>query len=178
MIAPKNNGNPTLRSRPDSPNRQAVKPPAPVPLTTNRVEDELTMLKAVRAKLQMILLSAHHELVRAKQIRAAAERYQQETETKARSQAQMLILQARLANRREIAELKRKSCDEIKTMMTDLRGLRQAAMAELEAQQKFTDAARIKALSLGFLKKGGGMLADKEKTMASSHCGEASKTEH
>ena len=102
----------------------------------------------------------------------------QEIEAKARSQAQMLILQARLATRKEIAELKRKTSDELEKMVTDFQGLRNAAMAELEAQQKFTDAARLKALSLGGHKKGDAMLDDKEKVTASSHRRRASKAKH
>ena len=81
-------------------------------------------------------------------MRAEAQRYQQETETKARSQAQQLILRTRLASQKEIEELIRRSSDEIQKVLADIRVIRITAQEELATQRKFTDAARISNLSL------------------------------
>jgi hypothetical protein len=105
------------------------------------------------------------ELGIARQIRTEAERYQRETETKARSQAQILILQARLATKKEIAELKRNIKEEIQRALTDIRMIRITAQEELGAQRKFTDAARIRALSLAVQQEAGERSASEEETI-------------
>ncbi|MDD4860280.1 MAG: hypothetical protein PHR56_08805 [Dehalococcoidales bacterium] len=94
--------------------------------------------------------AAQRELELARQTRLAAERYQQETETRARSQAQLLILQARLDTQKEIAGLKQKASEEIQKVLADIRMIRITAQEELETQRKFTNAARIQALSLEY----------------------------
>ena len=105
------------------------------------------------AAVQQIRLSAQHELELAKQMRASAQRYQQETETKARSQAQQLILRTRLATQKEIEELIRTASAEIQKVLADIRVIRITAQEELAAQRKFTDAARICSLSLEIQKE-------------------------
>ncbi len=101
-----------------------------------------------KGEIQQIRLRAQRELELIQQIRAEAERYRREIETKALSQAQMLIIHARLETQKEIAELKRKTNEEAQKMLTDIRMVLIAAQGELEAQKKFTSAARIRALSL------------------------------
>jgi len=98
--------------------------------------------------IQQIRLRAQRELELIQQIRAEAERYRREIETKALSQAQMLIIHTRLETQKEIAELKRKTNEETQKLLTDIRMVLIAAQGELEAQKKFTSAARIRALSL------------------------------
>ena len=98
--------------------------------------------------VQQIRLSAQRELTLARQMRTEAQKYQQETETKARSEAQQLILQARLATQKEIEELIRKASAEIQKVLADIRVIRITAQEELAAQKKFTDAARLCSLSL------------------------------
>lgn len=109
--------------------------------------EELDELRATRAEMKSIRLSAQQELALARQIRTGAERYHRETETKARSQAQLLILQARLATQKEIAELKRKAGEEIQKILADIRMIRITAQEELEAQRRFNNASRITTLS-------------------------------
>jgi len=123
------------------------------PAATNRVEDELARLRMAGTEVQRIRLYAQRELNLARQMRAEAERYLKETETKARSQAQTLILEARLETRKELAELKRRANEEIQKLLVDIRMVRIMAQDELKVQQKITDAARIKALSITSRKK-------------------------
>jgi hypothetical protein len=128
---------------------------APGTATTIIIENELNKMRASAAVVQKIRLSAQRELELAKKMRADAERYQQEVETKARSQAQQLILRTRLATRKEIDELLHKEIDEllhkanaeIQKMLADIRVMRITAQEELAAQRKFRDAARIYSLS-------------------------------
>ncbi len=113
----------------------------------NYSEEELAKLRASGAEVQRIRSSALHELDMARQLRAEAEKYRRETETKARSQAQMLILQARLAVRQEVAELRRKTGEEIQKVLVDIRIMRITAQKELETLQKINTASKIQALS-------------------------------
>ena len=114
----------------------------------NRAEIELVKLRAAITEIQRLRLSAQHELELTKRIRAETEKYRQEIETKAQSQAYMLIIQARLATKKELAELKRGISQEIQELLADTRLIRNTAQENLETQQRFTDAARICALSL------------------------------
>lgn len=142
-------------SSPDELHKPVVKPPRQPLAVTNLAEDELAKLRAARAEVQRIRLSAQRELELARQLRVSADKYRQETETKARSQAQQLILQARLATKKEIAELKREVRDTVQKALADVRMFRITAQEELGAQRKFTDAARIRALSLAIQEKAG-----------------------
>lgn len=121
---------------------------APALVATSPMKDELAKLRVAAAAVQQIRVSAQRELELARQMRAEAQRYQQETETKARSQAQQLILHARLATQKEIEELIRQASTEIQKMLADIRVIRITAQEELAAQRKFTDAARLCSLSL------------------------------
>jgi hypothetical protein len=89
---------------------------------------------------------ARRELELARRMRADAYRYQQETANRARSDAQALILQARMATRREIDALVRSATEEIQKILTDIRIIRITAEEELAAQRKFTDAARLASI--------------------------------
>jgi len=80
-------------------------------------------------------------------MRADAVRYQMETATKARSEANQLLLHARLATQREVEELIRQAGEEIQKMLADIRVIRITAQEELSAQRKFTDAAKLNSLS-------------------------------
>ena len=115
-----------------------------------RVEDSLAKVTAVAAEVQRIRLMAQRELELAKRLRTEAEQYWKATQAKAHSQAQMLILSARLSTKKEIEEIKRKSIAEVQNILDEMRMLRVTAVEELEAQRKFTDAARICALYLPF----------------------------
>ena len=115
---------------------------------TRSVEDELARLKTAAVVVQKIRLSAQRELTLARQMRIEAQKYQQETETKARSEAQQLILKARLGTRKEIEDLIRKANSELQKVLSDMRVIRVTAQEELAAQKKFTDAARLCSLSL------------------------------
>ena len=120
---------------------------APAAVINDCARDELAKLSAVSDEVQKLRLGVQRELELVKQIRAEAERYRLEIEAKARSQSQLLILQARLATRKELAEMKRGVSEEIQKILVDIRMLRIASQEELEAQRKFTSAARICALS-------------------------------
>jgi hypothetical protein len=111
------------------------------------IEGELAKLRMAVAAVQQIRLSAQHELAMAKQMRIEAQKYQQEVETRARSQAQQLILRTRLATQKEVEELVRNTSAEIQKLLADIRVIRITAQEELAAQRKFTDAARISSLS-------------------------------
>jgi len=100
-------------------------------------------LKDAAAEIQRMRLGARRELELARKIRADACRYQQETAIRARSEAQQLILKARLAMRREIEGLTRKATEEVQRVLADIRVIRITAQEELATQRRFTDAARL-----------------------------------
>ncbi len=108
---------------------------------TDCVQNELTRVRRLR-------LSMQRELELAKQMRFEAEKYRLETETKARSEAQRLILENRLAIRKKISKLESETSEQLKKVFIDIRMIRLAAQEELEAQRQFTNAAKISALSL------------------------------
>lgn len=109
----------------------------------DHVQDELTRAQRLRLNLQ-------RELELARKMRAEAERYRLQTETRARSDAQRLILETRLSIKRKISKLEGESGEQIKKILVDLSLIRLAAQEELEAQRQFTRAARISALSSAF----------------------------
>lgn len=112
------------------------------------IKNETSSLKVVAAAVQQIRLSAQRELEQARKMRADALRYQQETATKARSEAHQLTLHARLTTQREIEELIREASEEIQKVLADIRVIRITAQEELAAQRKFTDAAKISSMSI------------------------------
>lgn len=150
------------------------------PAINNLIEEELKNLRAAGTVVKRIRLFVQQELDQVKKVRAEAERYHRETATKANSQAQRLLLGARLATQKEAEEIKRKASEELQNEMADfkrkadekleqeiaefkqtcseelekvladIRVIRIAANEELQAQRKYTDAARIHALSLEF----------------------------
>ena len=122
--------------------------PKPAPLATSRIKDEYTSLKEAAIIVQQIRLSAQQELEQIRKMRADAVRYEQETATKARSNAHQLILRTRLETQREIEELIRKASEEIQRVLADIRVIRITAQEELAAQRKFTDAAKLSSMSL------------------------------
>ncbi len=111
-------------------------------------KDELISLKEAAAAVHQIKLSAQRELELTRKMRDDAQRYQQETATRARSDAQQLILRTRLATQRETEELIRQASEEIQKVLADIRMIRIMAQEELAAQRKFTDAARLRTMSL------------------------------
>ena len=110
--------------------------------------DELSSLREAASAVHQIKLSAQRELELARKMRDDAHRYQQETATRARSDAQQLILRTRLATQRETEELIRQASEEIQKVLADIRMIRIMAQEELAAQRKFTDAARLHTMSL------------------------------
>ncbi len=122
--------------------------------TTNRlsassgIRDDFSSLKEAAAAVQRIRLSAQRELQLARQMRADARKYQQETATRARSEAHQLVLKTRLATQREIEEMIREASEEIQKVLADIRVIRITAQEELAAQRKFTDAAKLASMSL------------------------------
>lgn len=92
--------------------------------------------------------AAKQELQKARRRRDEAEKYYRETAVRARSEAQQLILKARLAVDREVAALVKKASEEVQKVLADIRVIRITAQEELAAQRKFTDAARLCSMSL------------------------------
>jgi len=123
------------------------KPTTQASVNNNHFGNELTRLRVTLAELQRIQTETKRELQLVKQIRVEAERCQQGIEAKARSQAQMFLLQTRLVTQKEIAGLKGTYGEQIQKILADVRMIRITAQEELETQRKFTDAARIRALS-------------------------------
>jgi hypothetical protein len=114
---------------------------------------ELNRTKDACAEIRRMRISAQRELQLARQARIEAERYLREIETSLRSQAQMIVLSARMATKKRIAEVSRETRQEMQKVLADRRLVKNTAQKELEAQQKFTNAARIKALSMMFPEK-------------------------
>ena len=148
------NGSKVVSIRPgENSKKQKARTSRESPVSSGYNVNEKARLQAYLADVQRIRLSAKRELELARKIRIEAEKYQQDTETKARSQAQLLILQARLATQKEIAELKQKTSEELQKVLAGIRMIRITAQEELETQRKFTNAARIRALSLKLQKE-------------------------
>jgi hypothetical protein len=120
----------------------------PAPAARSTMKDDYSSLKEAAAAVRRIRLSAQHELELARKMRADAQKYQQETATRARSEASQLILRTRLATQREIEELIRQASEEIQKVLADIRVIRITAQEELAAQRKFTDAAKLCTMSL------------------------------
>ena len=119
------------------------------------IETELSRMRAAEVEIRRMRISAQRELQLMRQVRVEAERNLREIEIKARSQTQLLIIQTRLATKKEIAEFSRKVGQEMQKALADIRLIRSTAQKELETQQKFTNAARLKALSLVFPEEDG-----------------------
>jgi vacuolar-type H+-ATPase subunit H len=122
--------------------------PAPHLPGASLSKEELTSLKDASAAVHQIKISAQRELELARKMRDDARRYQQETATRARSDAQQLILRTRLETQRETEELIRQASEEIQKVLADIRMIRIMAQEELAAQRKFTDAARLRSMSI------------------------------
>jgi hypothetical protein len=127
---------------------QVKKNPPPAPFNPGLRKDELNSLREAASAVHQIKLSAQRELELARKMRDDAHRYQQETATRARSDAQQLILRTRLATQREIEELIRQASEEIQKVLADIRMIRIMAQEELAAQRKFTDAAKLRTMSM------------------------------
>jgi len=104
--------------------------------------------RAESADVLAMRKAARQELAHAKRLRADAEKYHRETAMRARSEAQQLMLKARLAVDKEIAAITRKATEEVQKVLADIRVIRITAQEELAAQRKFTDAARLATMSL------------------------------
>jgi len=133
------------------------------------MKNDYDSLKEAAQAVQRIRVSAQQELEMARKMRADAHRYQRETETKARSEAQQLILQARLTSQREIEELIRKASEEIQKVLADIRVIRITAQEELAAQRKFTDAARISSMSFSIQDNDNAPVESKKKPAADTN---------
>ncbi len=128
-------------------NQVAVKKPIVKPSVFKK--ESLTGMRETAATVREIKLAAQRELELARKMRDDAARYQQQMATRARSDAQQLILKVRLATQRETEELVRQANEEIQKVLADIRMIRIMAQEELAAQRKFTDAARLRTLSDG-----------------------------
>ncbi|OGO32252.1 MAG: hypothetical protein A2Z29_00505 [Chloroflexi bacterium RBG_16_56_11] len=135
--------------------------PAPGPSAAGMRRIENTGLREATGPTQQIRLSLQRELDMARKIRADAERYQAEMATRARSEAQQVILRTRLSSQRQVEELVHKASEEIQKVLADIRMIRITAQEELAAQRKFTDAARLLSMSLSI--QGDGQKADSKK---------------
>jgi hypothetical protein len=124
-----------------------INPPPGLP-GTGLSKNDITSLKEAVSTVHQIKISAQRELELARKMRGDAHRYQQETATRARSDAQQLILHTRLATQRETEELIRQASEEIQKVLADIRMIRIMAQEELAAQRKFTDAARLRTMSM------------------------------
>jgi predicted flap endonuclease-1-like 5' DNA nuclease len=105
-----------------------------------------TGLREAAADIHRLRLDARHELALARQAREEATHYQQTTAIRARSEAQQVILKARMATNRELETLRRVG-EEIQKVLHDLGVIRVTAQEELAAQRRFMDAARLSLMS-------------------------------
>jgi vacuolar-type H+-ATPase subunit H len=125
-----------------------IKNSPPADSTNDGTSDTKTTVLTV----QRLILLAQKELETARKMRAQAEKYLQETEIKAHSEAHRLILQNRLTIRKETEKLMRQANEEIQKVLADIRMIRITAREELAAQKKFTDAARLRSFTLSLQK--------------------------
>ncbi|MCJ7606083.1 MAG: hypothetical protein MUO19_08665, partial [Dehalococcoidales bacterium] len=132
------------------------------------MHDEVASLKEAAQIIQRIRVSAQRELELTRKLRADAQRYQRETATRARSEAQQLILKARLSTQRDIEEFVRKASEEIQKVLADIRVIRITAQEELAAQRKFTDAARLCSMTLDLAESEEKTVVKRKKQLAAS----------
>jgi hypothetical protein len=155
----------TPLNSPDIPEkpRKSFAPPA------SPIRDDYSTLREAALSVQRIKASAQQELEQIRRMRADAVRYQMETATKARSEANQLVLRARLASQREVEELIRQASEEIQKMLADIRVIRITAQEELSAQRKFTDAAKLNSLSFSMKEEFEKAIAKPRKQPVASH---------
>jgi SepF-like predicted cell division protein (DUF552 family) len=150
----------------------AMKTPPPVYKAGHPVaaalKDDYSSLKEAAIAVQRIRLSAQQERDQIRRMRADAVRYQQETATRARSEAHQLILHSRLETQREIEELIRQASEEIQKVLADIRVIRITAQEELAAQRKFTDAAKLSSMSLSIKEEMAGTERKKKKQLVAA----------
>ena len=133
--------------------KKKISPLSPASVSSVKADplrDDYSALREAAFSVQRLKAAAYQELEQIKRMRADAIRYQQETATRARSEANQLILHTRLATQREIEELIRKASEEIQKMLADIRVIRITAQEELSAQRKFTDAAKLSSIAFNF----------------------------
>jgi len=140
-----------LLNRP-MPIKNQMKPLPPVTSVmhpvASTIKDDYSSLKDAALAVQRIKVSAQQERDQIRKMRTDAVKYQQETATRARSEAHQLVLHSRLETQREIEELIRQASEEIQKVLADIRVIRITAQEELAAQRKFTDAAKLNSMSL------------------------------
>jgi len=124
--------------------------PVPLPMRTSGAGGARNGLRAAHVEVEKQLIMVHRELEHVRRLRVEAEQYQKATVAKANREAQMLILNTRQAMKREIAALRQRVSAEVEQLVADIQTLRIAAEHELTAQRKFTDAAKIRAISGSF----------------------------
>lgn len=98
--------------------------------------------------LKQVLAKARAELKLIQQMKGETARYQQKVATQARSEAQQLILNARVTTHHEIEALVRQASQEIQQVLADIRITRITAQEELATLRRYSDAAKLNSLSL------------------------------
>ncbi|MFA5308562.1 MAG: hypothetical protein WC370_03630 [Dehalococcoidales bacterium] len=146
---------------------QSMLPGAARPAAST-IKDDFSSLKEAAQAVRRIKISAQQERDEIRKMRADALRFQQDTATRARSEAHQLILHSRLETQREIEELIRQASEEIQKVLADIRVIRITAQEELAAQRKFTDAAKLNSMSLSIKEDLAGTERKKKRQMVSS----------
>lgn len=129
-------------------NQSKAASPAKPPAYPVREAGSHASLQETMRFVQQVRASAERELALARKLRADAQQYHRDTTNRARSEAQQLILQARLSTQREVEDLIRTASEDIQKVLADIRVIRITAQEELAAQRKFTDAARLCSMTL------------------------------
>ena len=125
-----------------------------IPSAHRQAGEDEPLVRPADREVEALKLNLKRQLEQARQLKAEADQYRLATGMKARSEAQLLLLDARLAIKREISKLELEAFEEAKKLLVDIRLIRLAAQQELEAQRQFTNAARINALSGGAARDG------------------------
>jgi vacuolar-type H+-ATPase subunit H len=128
------------------------KTPAPGITGADSAGEIASDTKTTLLNVQQLILLAQRELATARKMRMQAEKYLRETEIKANSEAQRLILQTRLTIRKDTEKIMRQAKEEVQKVLADIRVIRITAQEELAAQKKYTDAARLRTFTLSLQK--------------------------
>jgi SepF-like predicted cell division protein (DUF552 family) len=142
--------------------KQATPSPAAAPKTFNPVKkvfkparpplkpaaDSFMSYSETAVALKQVFAKAKAELKLIQKMKEDTARYQQKVATQARSEAQQLILNARVTTHREIEAIIRQASEEIQQVLADIRITRITAQEELATQRRYIDAAKINSLSL------------------------------
>jgi dsDNA-specific endonuclease/ATPase MutS2 len=114
-----------------------------------RTEAEIELQKAQQtaAEAAKAKQEVEAELNRLKEARAALDREKEQIIAEAENRAEEIVANGRAKAQHETTELRRQALAEIRTILSRIENMREAASEELETQRILTNVAKLKATS-------------------------------